>query len=203
MKKVDISNKCKCILNNYDISTCVNNSDYIFLISVFKMHEDWIFKNGDGIKSIEVALSFYSTRYFKINRVDGTSTDISYKKCLNKPTKLSKIKKACRTSIYPIVKTFREKNVIFGVSTCPITGEVLTSTNTHIDHYDLKFCEMFDIWINDKDIDYVYSKLSISIDNSFSGKIECKILELEFINFHNANCNLRAVSEYANTMILK
>ena len=59
---------------------------------------------------------------------------------------------------------------------CPFTGDILNFENVHIDHYDMTFNDMFNIWISNYNEDYLYSK--IKKDNEIGVKfIDSKIVE--------------------------
>ena len=81
------------------------------------------------------------------------------------------------------------------------SGDILNFENVHIDHYDMTFNDMFNIWISNYNEDYLYSK--IKKDNKIGVKfIDSKIVE-DFKKFHNENTKLRMVSTFANLSILK
>ena len=203
LSKKEIEQITKEILNRTQLNSDVNQSDFIFLMSYFVNHPNWIDKQGCGIKSIKVALSPYKNRCFILSRNDETQTDISYKACLTPPTKLAEIKKACRNAIKNIIFEFKNNNVVYGQSICEITNEILTKENTHIDHYDLTFADMFNLWIKDKDLDYLHSKINKTIDHNFDTYFIDNEIVNDFILFHNDKCKLRAVTAYANTVLLK
>jgi Protein of unknown function (DUF3223) len=204
MNKKQKAAQCKQILNKYAINTIVTDTDDIqFLISIFENHSDWNKKNGNGVSSISVILSKYKNRCFQLNRIDSTITDISYFESISNKSPLLNIKNACRNAIYPIIVEFRKENISYGISKCPISGDILTKQNTHIDHYDLTFDEMFKQWLKDKNVDELFSKINESQDNSFETFFTDNSIIEDFRNFHNANSKLRAVSKFTNLSTLK
>ncbi len=204
MNKKQKNEKCREILYKYDINAIVTNTDDIqFLLSIFENHSDWNNKNGNGVSSISVILSKYKNRCFQLNRIDGSSTDISIGESISNKSPLLNIKGACRTAIYPIIVEFRKENVSYGFSKCSISGDILTKENTHIDHYDLTFDEMFKQWLKGKNVEELFSKINESKDNSFETFYTDSSIIEDFKNFHNANSKLRAVSKFANLSTLK
>lgn len=195
---------CKEILNKYEIGHIIIKEKQQ-LLNIFKNHNDWEIKRGVGGKAIFIGKDAYNHRCFFIKRIDDTITDISYLKSINgkKETDLNKIKKACRSSVFPIIKDFRNNNVIFGKTKCIISGEVLTKENTNIDHYDLTFIEMFDLWIKKQNIEQLSKKINNGGDLEQSYFFTDKIIEENFVNFHNENCKLRAVTKYVNQVLLR
>jgi len=203
MNKKQKTEKCREILYKYSVNENVSNDEDIqFLLSIFEGHSSWDSKQGIGIKSISVIKNQFN-KCFQLNRIDGTFTDISFIHSISNPSKVYKVKKACRTAIRKHIVKFRDENVVYGVSVCPITNEVLTKENTHIDHYDLTFDLMFNLWVIQHDFDFLLSKVNEPKDNCL---VTCftdgSIIE-DFINFHNLKCKLRAVSKIANLSILK
>ena len=189
----------KWIITNSMVS---KEEDIKFLLWIFENHPEWELKEGVGISSISIQKNMYN-RCFQLNRVDGSSTDISYTKCISSRSKLAQVKSACRYAISSHIIAFRNDNVVFGVTACPFTGEVLTRENTHIDHYDMTFEEMFKLWVGKYDIDFLFSKINETKDNCVITCFTDKSIVSDFIQFHNDNTQLRAVSKAANLSLLK
>lgn len=203
MNKTQKTEKCREILYKYPVNEDISNDEDInFLLSIFENHSEWESKQGVGIKSISVIKNQFN-KCFQLNRIDGTFTDISFTHSISNRSKTTEVKAACRTAIRELITIYRNENVIFGVTLCPITGEVLTKENTHIDHYDLTFDSMFNLWVVKYDFDFLFSKVNKTKDNCV---ITCftddSIIE-DFINFHNQNTKLRAVSRKANLSVLR
>ena len=201
MTKKYQKDQCKAILNKYALNhTIIEERD--FLVNVFKNHPNWQEKRGHGGKRIFIGQDNYKHRCFFIERIDNTVVDISYLTAIagNSKSDLERIKIACRTAILPEIIDFRNKNVIFGVTKCAISDEILTKENINIDHYDLKFSEMFALWIkryNPKEL-----VKNIMVQEQTSIFINNEILN-DFISFHNLNCKLRAVTKHVNQNILR
>jgi hypothetical protein len=202
MSKAQLEAQCRYILNRYDVKAFVTDpDDEAFLLDLFQRHPEWEQKKGVGIDVIQIQKSEFGSRCFVLLRLDGTSTDISFQKCLRKPTKEQAIRQACRTAIRPRIYAYREANVIYGETRCAVTGEILTKKNTTIDHYDLTFDEMFRLWVSNQYIDLVYAGLAPSTDHSY-GRVFADISIVEdFIRFHDDHCKLRAVTAKANSAL--
>lgn len=200
----DKKQKCKDILNKYDIGHIIKD-ELSFLISLFKNHPEWEVKRGVGGKNIFIGKDNYGHRCFYITRKDNTITDISYIKSISgkKDSDLIKINKACRTAIRSEIVNFRNKNVIYGATRCSVTNDILTKENTHIDHYDFTFDYMFKNWIANKDVKELVKCLNKDKDLTQGYYFIDRLIKNDFINFHNTNCKLRAVTKYANLSILK
>lgn len=203
MNKKQKTERCRGILYSYNLNEEINRlNDYDFLISIFENHSEWDLKKGVGIKSISVVKNKFN-KCFQINRVDGTFTDISFVHSISQTSDISKIKKACRGAVRGEVLKYRNENVFFGVTKCPINGEFLTKENTHIDHYDITFNDMFELWFKNQNLKNLVSKLNDTKDNCVDTFFTDDSIINDFIIFHNENCKLRAVSSIANLSILK
>lgn len=192
---------CKFILNNTDCVVEKKYSDFL-VENVFPTHPEWKKKVGVGIDHLEVRKTRRNKCFF-IVRTDGTVTDISYLAAINPHNKRQDVMAACRYAISSTIELFRRSITLPFV--CPVTGEVVTDrSNMHIDHYDLTFKELFDMWIQDKDIDELYKKtLKSNRDDCVDTFFDDSRVIIDFIQFHNSHTHLRAVSKTANLSVLK
>ena len=204
MNNTEKINKCREILHKTPVGIPImDKEDCEFLLSVFLGHSEWEDVEGCGVSYITTQKTKYGTKCFYIFRLDGTSTDISFMHSIKNRSPKAEIKLACRTAIQPIIASFKKSNVIYGKSTCPFTGEVLTQDNTHIDHYDLTFNELFREWIKGKKLSELKEAINKREDHNITTYFIDKNIESEFVVFHNRNTNLRAISKIANLSILK
>lgn len=204
MKKTEKITKCRDILHKYPLGVKISDFDDLnFLQSIFEGHSEWDLKKGAGVDFITVELTPYKNKCFYLHRTDKSKTDISFMHSITNRTDIANIKVACRNSVTSIIDDFRIKNVVFGNTQCPFTGEILTAQNTHIDHYDLSFNDLFVKWIQDKDIKYLVGRLNKTNDNDLDTLFTDIQIISDFVNFHNQNTHLRAVSKRANLSILK
>ena len=236
MTKTEVKRICKELLNKYPIDRTLgyarisNSGEHMFLIDLFKNHPDWKQKRGCGIEFISIIETTWRNNCFQIHRIDGTTTDISYISCLTKKTPQRIFVEACRNAIRKEIHKFRCENVIYGVTTCEITGEILTKENTHIDHYDLTFREIvksfYQKYLSEYPIEFIVQNfINETTDNNDETKflmhidymehqklvniLDYKVdgfqlnLESSFIHYHNQNTHLRAVTKEANLSILR
>lgn len=206
MNKSKLKLKAKDILNKYPVGTIVSNLEEVdFLLSIFQNHPEWLIKKGCGIEFIStIKTQTHGTRCFVLYRKDGSTTDISYIQSISPVDKYFDIKVACRTSIRDIVIDFRRKNFITSETVCPISDVLLTYDNVHVDHYDLTFNELYLNWIENNDKDLLLQSISnVSKDNETDVYFTNLDIKNNFIEFHNANTNLRIVSKFANLSYLK
>lgn len=205
--KSKLKAQAKGILNDNPIGFVFENntSDYNFLLRIFQGHPEYHIKVGAGISNIYIGIGAeYKTRCFFITRLDGSTTDISYIRSIDgATTKISDIKCACRHAVQPIIEGVRAR-IVYGVDRCPISGAILHPENTHIDHYNLTFDELCNKWLKTENIDLAHACLNdVTKDNEQAIYFTSKFLREDFINFHNANTHLRAVSKIANLSTLR
>lgn len=202
MNKSQKLQKCREILNNATLGERINLEDSKFLWKIFEGHEHWEQKRGCGIKYFTVEKSDYKNRCFFIYRKDGSKTDISFHQSITKRDKLTELRIACRSAIKNEILEFKN-NVKFGQDKCPFTGEILYRENTHIDHYDLTFEEVFQLWIKGKKIEELISCLNEGGDMSMEVFFTDDKIVKDFKSFHNKHTHLRAISKIANISILR
>jgi hypothetical protein len=199
VSKARVIAQCRYILNRYPVGGKITDEDdELFLLDLFSRHPEWDQKQGVGVAALEIGQSEFRTKCFVLLRYDGSKTDISFMKCVSKPTPEQEVKQACRTAIRPTIYAFRNAHVIYGTTRCALTGEVLTRENTHIDHYDLTFDEMFRLWIKTQDLDRLVNQLAPSADNEYGYRFQDQQIIDEFIDFHDRHCQLRGVTREAN-----
>lgn len=206
----------RAILYAYTAGSEVSDPDHVeHMLQVFTRHPEWAIKRGSGVSRILVDRSGYGGTCFFLMRIDGSVTDISFTQCINgKSSKLADVRAACRSAIRPEITAYRIQSVIYGETVCPISGEVLTKENTHIDHYDQPFQAVFDGWLAKCeqewkiDVEAIFQHLNATSTDMetrlyFTDTIFAQALASSFITYHNANTHLRAVSKLANLSTLK
>jgi hypothetical protein len=187
----------KSILYKYPLGELLDGYDFEFMMDVLSRHQNYDEKIGCGVDAIRVVReSQWGTRHFEILRIDGSSIDFGYDKCLRPETQLTKFKRACRNAVEEQVREF--KNRFFEKNRevkCPITGTYLTYNNAHVDHeYPKTFDQIVYDFIKEKNIDVN----SVVIKGELVKQLKDKRLEEEFAQYHRANANLRVISKSAN-----
>ena len=181
----------------------LTRDDKIWLYRLFQNHPSWQQKKGVGVADIIKMQTKYGDYCFGILRKDGTKTDISFHVSISgAPTKRALVIQACRPAIEPIMIHAHQK-VNFGVDKCPITNELLIKGQTHIDHYDLTFAELFKEYVKKHGLNTLFAAINQPKDNELGRYFVDQRVKEDFITFHNANTHLRAVTKEANLRILK
>ena len=193
---------CRYILDNSDVRVEDKYSRFL-LKYIFPYHPEWKEKEGVGIDHIEVRPDGYGHKCFYLIRKDSTVTDISYLTSITPPSKKEQVRAARKTAIRPIIKEI--KNSVKLPYRCPITGDIITSMEyIQIDHYDMEFNDVFELWIKDKDLDWLYEDvIKSNVDGSTITSFKDESIIKDFIEFHNNHTHLRVVSKKANLSVLK
>lgn len=129
------------------------HSDLHDIISqLLYLHPDKDSKIGDGIDHFKIQMNQYKTGLeIIIHRVDGTSMDFSYKKCImgNFSTPRTNLLSAMRHEIRPQILNFKAKYYIQGTSICSNTKceIVLENDTVQVDHKDIPFQKISDDFI--------------------------------------------------------
>lgn len=143
-------------------------------------------------------------RRFLVKRTDGSIRDFSWRKCLTPKTQKQEVRAVMRSLIEPQIVEFRDYAFAAGSHPCPITGELITKHNAHIDHAAPDtFQSLADRWlkltgITEEDIELVYSP-EYQSRTDFADRW----LASDWIEFHREKCRLRAVSPTANLSTLR
>lgn len=171
---------------------------------VFSNHPNWEEKSYPGIKQISIGTSpDWHSQCFYLHRIDGTSTDIGFKKSLRPPNNKQKIAKACRTAVQESINKFKA-SINYGRDRCPITKNILYEHNSHIDHYEPQFVEIVSMWLTElkftsEDIDEIANKfVNKSIDNNSTTRFTNDELANDFKNYHDKIAQLRCIEKTEN-----
>ena len=205
--KVEAEKFIQEILYRQPLSTPLEGSDLTFIYSLLECHPDVDVKVGVGVKSIivECEKEFRRTKHFSVIRIDGTSTDFSFKKCLSPnlytPIKLfrSSARRVIAGQVIDFKKDFFLRNQNSNAEVlCQLTGVLVTKSNSHIDHtppmtFDKIISDFIEIHtINVNDVKFVEA------DNGIGRVFVDSNLKNTFSDYHQKTAQLRVVSQSAN-----
>jgi hypothetical protein len=199
--KKEIIKKIQNILNkSITIPRTLSPEEFIFVFSVLKQHPYFKQKEKCGIESIFIKKTVFKKNGFFVKRIDGTTTDFSYLKCLNgdnhKQEALAMFRKAIRQQIVDF------RNIAFSNNSClicPITNQIITKESCHIDHLNPTFNEMVTTFIKENNINI--NDLEVggkNQDNSMEYYFLDKKIECQWKTYHKNNAILRVTSIEGN-----
>ncbi len=186
--KKKIQEKAKEILYQGSLNSKLEGINFEFMISYFQtFHIDWYLKKGKGVESIlrikEPKYGKY--RAYKIERKDGTSTDISYIiNNIQKKNYYREFKQAMRELVEPQIIEFRN-NTFKNINnlTCPINKEIIFKYNSHVHHDNPSFDELIKSFIKKFDIRLSPDLFPKDLDNQIRYDINDDIIKNRFFYF--------------------
>lgn len=203
-----VQDYAKGILYKDSIGSYLRGDDLDFMLAFFEeFHVTWLDKVGPGIKAIQRVKepNYGIHRAFWLHRVDGTSTDISYQiSWIKKKDYEREFKNALRWVIKPQIDDFKQSS-FDGVDhlRCPLTGQIVTFQNCHIDHYSPQFDEIVAEFVKKMGI----SNFEPQMADSRDGQTKCELANPHvanlFFEFHRSKANLRVLSKDGNLSIAK
>ena len=125
------------ILNGNQLRDVLTGDEDIFIRDLIALHPATEDKICCGIDHIEIRPdpNYGTTRCFYIMRIDGSSTDVSYIKCIDGEKRRQLLRPALRNAILSQILQFKQAQFAIGSQICPYTGEFLKFETCHVDHY--------------------------------------------------------------------
>jgi Protein of unknown function (DUF3223) len=198
--KLAIQKEVQRIFNSYQPGDRLNSVDKAFALDLFDWHPSISQKIGVGIADIKIQM-IGNYKAFLIVRIDGSTTDISYRVCLNPKLADAQVKfqEACRTAIIYQKQNF--KNAVYGanhVRLCPVTQKWLTKDETHVDHYPISFIDLVDRFVAECGIDVTSVMFSGHDDNEYTTRFADPTLDRKWADWHEQHATLRVICKNAN-----
>lgn len=168
--KISRLEKCRYIIKK---GNPISKEDEKFLLDLIKNHPNYNKKIGCGIKRFLIKKTYWNNYGIFIERIDNSTTDFSFMKCLYKKNKLSYIKNACRMAIANDI--------------------ILSKSSNNIAHHDkITFKEIFNLWIKDKNIENL--EVCDTKDNCVITYFKDNKISEDFRRFHNSIAKIKEVS---------
>lgn len=205
--KVKTKTKCqdfaKTILYRAEIGDALEGKSLAFMLSYFEtFHHEWKAKKGLGVAEIRRVKepNYGKHRAFQIERIDGSTTDISYViSNIQKANAGKDFRSALRQVIKPQIDAFRERAFSdSGTLVCPLTGELITAKTCHIDHEAPTFEKLVQVYIRLHNLTDLASLMKLHKDNQTMGELNDPVLAEDFYHYHRQNARLRATSPKGN-----
>lgn len=207
--KSTLINYCKFVLNGADKNSFLEGEWFSVLDDVLKMHDCYEGKTEGktGGQSYKIGVRTCSinprNRQFFVLREDGSDTDFSFYKAIQKESKESKIKKSLRASITG--QTISYKDAYFaenqdrnGYVVCPETNLKVKKKDSHIDHFPKHFDAIVQEWVTKKGVTSEGLEIVPAGDNGAEWEIVDKGLLQDFVDFHKEQAQYRIVLNKVN-----
>lgn len=201
-KQSDLIKETREILNQYHIGETVSLEDEKFLRDLLNSHPHAQQKIGPGILyfTVEMDSLWKRSKHFSIVRIDGTSTDFSYLKCITRPkNNLSVFCQAARSAISDQITDWKRSQWLANTEvSCSICGKQLEFRSCHVDHYPLRFNKLIQNFIQFYDIDILSVAYVDPKDNDLGRSFKDLEFSHSFAQFHSANMTLRLTCSHCN-----
>ena len=200
--KKDALNYFKEILNSYEPTDIVTETDFKDLVGLLEIRPDKDEKIGCGIEAIRVIEVRYKTKCFELIRKNGSKEVFSYRNCINGTSKpLTKFSKTCRETIAEDLRNvklaFFKKFSSKGQVKCQETGELCRWEELNIDHRQPNtFSIIVDRFIEVNRIDINTVEYIEVMDGVY--RFTDSALAENFRKYHKDKANLRLVMKGKN-----
>lgn len=193
----------KAILNRGKVGEVLEGKSLDFMLAFFKtFHHEWKQKQGLGVAEIRREINPNNSRYraFVIERIDGSSTDISYTiSNIEKDNAPKDFRNALRQIIKPQIDNFRNRAFSDADTLiCPLTSELVTAATCHIDHMEPTFEKLVQAYIRCHDLTDLRSLIKPHRDNQTHAELKDPALAEDFYYYHKMNARLRVLSPTGN-----
>lgn len=189
------------MLARYTDGQAVEPQDAVFLRELVLRHPSASEKVGAGIQHFTVEREGYwnKTRHFQIVRIDATTTDFSFMKCLNGDDIWTTVSGAMREAVLDQILEFKNGQFDQGPVTCPFTQEKLEPSTAHVDHAPPStFDNLAQNWMESRGLTTVQIELSESTDNSVIRMMVNPNQRSSWQSYHRSHANLRLTSMTGN-----
>lgn len=172
-----------------------------FLAWLLGRHPRAAAKIGCGVAGFTVRRTGLRTRCFFVVRLDGTSTDFSFRSCISAPAPVTRVRAAMRRAVADQIIEFKHRAVTTGPLVCAITGVPLTWDRAHVDHAPPVFAALADEWAGLMG-GYPAIQLMLPADGQ-AGRALSEPDAASWADFHQEHASLRIVSRLANLSLLR
>jgi Protein of unknown function (DUF3223) len=193
------------MLHRYNIGDRISDTDAAELAALLERHPTYEQKRGVGIACFTIISAPHNCRAFYITHVDGTSTDFSYRKCIEShPTAREQLHKALRREVGPDIalarlKFFQKNANKEGCVPCALTGALIDIGGAHADHAPpFTFFALAEAFLRARKVDPAKDLLSPPADNQIGRTLCDRALAHDWRVFHHQLANLRIVAADEN-----
>ena len=189
--KAEAAKKCRQLQDLHFRKGNIEGEDRLFLEELFKRHPRKESKLGGGITAIWCDLApEIPSKCFYVRRVDGTTIDIAWTRCLNKPDRRADVLRIMRRAVMEQIVAFKTKT-FSNLETTPsaISSLPLKWNEVHVDHHNPSFLVLAEKWRNGQPWDNFQLDLTENL-----GKFANELDRKSWCDYHEKNANLRIIS---------
>ena len=190
------------IRDRYGDGDRIAPADAAFLEDLLRLHPEADQKIGKGVASFSVQTDpiFGTTRHFVVHRKDGSSTDFSFKSCIEGSSARRDVLSALREAVADQITGF--KNEAFDGKTevlCTVRGVPTGFRDAHVDHIPPRtFSALVTGWLRREGIDLEDIAVTPPADNQYLTTMTDEEQINSWQQFHRKYAALRIVCSGAN-----
>lgn len=191
----------RSMLDRYEDGEDVLDEDDTLLFELLQRHPEAQVKIGCGIKRFyRDRADGQATSCFHVERIDGTTTDFSFYKCIS--SKSPKIEQefyeACRQAVSQDLTERKMRKFLQagGKLPCFKTGEIITINESEYRHTSPRFRELVEGFKRFKRIAIDESQLSHSSDMQYVTTFADSEFAEEFKKYHAEHANLEVFKKF-------
>lgn len=180
----------------------ITRSDAVFLADLLSLHPEADQKFGVGIThfSVQTDAVFGKTRHFVVHRKDGTSTDFSFKSCIEGSSAKRDALSALREAVAEQITGF--KQAAFAGKTdvpCAVRGTPTSFRDAHVDHIPPRtYAALVTGWLRHEGLNLEDIAVTLPADNQVLTTMVGKEQMASWQQFHKKHAKLRILCSEAN-----
>lgn len=163
-------------------------------------------KRGAGVRGFRVIPAMMGTRCFAIERIDGSSTDFSFRSCVDgrAPSPMQEMVQAMRAEVRADIQAakrrhFDERADADGRVPCAVTGTPVTFEECHADHAPPRpFSSLALLFLGARLIVPDGSHVTAPADNQLEPRLADGALAAAWREFHHREAAIRIVARRSN-----
>jgi hypothetical protein len=203
--KAAAEKRVRAVRDAYPDGVPLVGDDLALVFDLLLRHQNASQKIGVGVAAIRVITDrVYKTRCFEVVRLDGSTTDFSFKHCLTPRTPLTDFRSACRNAISAQVIEFKARAFASGPVVCALSGAPLGFHECQVDHMPpLTFSRLLREWVEANGVDPIAVQIGGYGDGVTLRMIEDPALHESWVEYHRANATLRLLSVAAHAEVTR
>ena len=194
------------VITKYPRGGVLNPVDASFFFDVLALHPRSQQKIGSKVKQFEIRKNpIYPNMSVYLVREDRTSTEFSWRKCIEGEAKGELQKEALREAVAYQIIAFRDQQLMSGQALfCPVTRERITFENYHVDHVTPStFDQLVADWLRSEGIALEDVRITPSLDNEYGRKMTAPEQIASWTQFHTSRAVLRMMTKEGNLRLPK
>jgi hypothetical protein len=201
-KKGDAVEHFREILYRHDLGMAIPEPDATHLYWILERHPEAAAKMGVGVKEFSTRNAIFSTRCFEVRRTDGTTTDFSFRPCLDGkgPSAFAEALRAFRTEVAEDTKQmkwefFRASKHPEQKVGCALTGRLLSLDEAAVDHAPPNtFKALAERFLAQHGVVPTTDLVTPSRDNQYIPLLADRALAEKWHEFYRSNATVRVVA---------